>query len=105
MGQISVEITRYPGQISVEANSTDSSWRGLARSAGQCGHPAAPRKIQWFADTDMLGISMEMVEHFRRHADRKASGQAVLRQVQVRNGGRDHKAAKNGNKNDGKTML
>ncbi|RXV64947.1 integrase [Roseovarius sp. A46] len=29
--------------------------------------------------SDMVGMSVEMVEHYCRHADRKASGQAVLR--------------------------
>ena len=31
--------------------------------------------------SDMVGMSVEMVEHYCRHADRKASGQAVLREL------------------------
>jgi integrase len=31
--------------------------------------------------SDMVGMSVEMVEHYSRHADRKASGQAVLREL------------------------
>lgn len=31
--------------------------------------------------SDMVGMSVEMVEHYCRHADRKASGQAVLREI------------------------
>jgi integrase len=37
--------------------------------------------------SDMVGMSVEMVEHYCRHADRKASGQAVLREY--REQGRD----------------
>ena len=36
--------------------------------------------------SDMVGMSVEMVEHYSRHADRKASGQAVLRQLREQNG-------------------
>lgn len=35
--------------------------------------------------SDMVGMSVEMVEHYCRHADRKASGQAVLREYRERN--------------------
>lgn len=35
--------------------------------------------------SDMVGMSVEMVEHYCRHADRKASGQAVLRELRERN--------------------
>lgn len=38
--------------------------------------------------SDMVGMSVEMVEHYSRHADRKASGQAVLREL------REHKEEK-----------
>lgn len=34
--------------------------------------------------SDMVGMSVEMVEHYCRHADRKASGQAVLRAYRER---------------------
>ncbi|EDM71457.1 Integrase [Roseobacter sp. AzwK-3b] len=34
--------------------------------------------------SDMVGMSVEMVESYSRHADRKASGQAVLREFQER---------------------
>ena len=30
--------------------------------------------------SDMVGMSVEMVEHYCRHADRKVSGQAILRE-------------------------
>lgn len=35
--------------------------------------------------SDMVGMSVEMVEHYCRHADRKASGQAVLRGIREQN--------------------
>jgi len=35
--------------------------------------------------SDMVGMLVEMVEHYSRHADRKASGQAVLRELRERN--------------------
>ncbi|EEW24021.1 tyrosine-type recombinase/integrase [Rhodobacter ferrooxidans] len=34
--------------------------------------------------SDMVGMSVEMVEHYCRHSDRKASGQAVLREIRER---------------------
>lgn len=34
--------------------------------------------------SDMVGMSVEMVEHYSRHADRKASGQAILRAFRER---------------------
>jgi len=34
--------------------------------------------------SDMVGMSVEMVEHYSRYADRKVSGQAVLREFQER---------------------
>jgi integrase len=34
--------------------------------------------------SDMVGMSVEMVEHYSRHADRKASGKAVLRGMKSR---------------------
>ena len=36
--------------------------------------------------SDMVGMSVEMVEHYSRHADRKASGEAVLRELRERKG-------------------
>jgi len=35
--------------------------------------------------SDMVGMSVETVERYCRHADRKAGGQAVLRQMKERN--------------------
>jgi len=35
--------------------------------------------------SDMVGMSVQMVEHYCRYADRKAGGQAVLRELQERN--------------------
>ncbi|MDM8167140.1 integrase [Roseovarius sp.] len=46
--------------------------------------------------SDMVGMSVEMVEHYCRHADRKASGQAVLRELQERNADEIVKPLKNG---------
>lgn len=46
--------------------------------------------------SDMVGMSVEMVEHYCRHADRKASGQAVLRDIRERNGDETVKLWKNG---------
>lgn len=46
--------------------------------------------------SDMVGMSVEMVEHYCRHADRKASGQAVLRELREQNGGPSVKPWKNG---------
>ncbi|MCB1343124.1 MAG: integrase [Pseudooceanicola sp.] len=45
--------------------------------------------------SDMVGMSVEMVEHYSRHADRKASGQAVLRELE-QSGNRIVKPLKNG---------
>lgn len=45
--------------------------------------------------SDMVGMSVEMVEHYCRHADRKASGQAVLREFQERKEGRIVKRLEN----------
>ncbi|WP_300019413.1 hypothetical protein [uncultured Roseobacter sp.] len=38
--------------------------------------------------SDMVGTSVEMIEHYRRYADRKANGQVVLRDL------REHKEEK-----------
>lgn len=46
--------------------------------------------------SDMVGMSVEMVEHYCRYADRKASGQAVLREFQERNAGKIIISLKNG---------
>lgn len=46
--------------------------------------------------SDMVGMSVEMVEHYCRHADRKASGQAVLRQLRERSDNTPVKRLKNG---------
>ena len=35
--------------------------------------------------SDMIGMSVETIEHYCLHADRKASGQAVLREIRERN--------------------
>lgn len=48
--------------------------------------------------SDMVGMSVEMVEHYSRHADRKASGQAILRDIKEQNGTATVKLLKNGNK-------
>ena len=47
--------------------------------------------------SDMVGMSVEMVEHYCRHADRKASGQAVLREYRERQTKQNVKPLKNGN--------
>ncbi|MBY8974632.1 integrase [Rhodobacteraceae bacterium NNCM2] len=46
--------------------------------------------------SDMVGMSVEMVEHYSRFADRKASGQAVLKDIREQNGGSTVKHWKNG---------
>ena len=46
--------------------------------------------------SDMVGMSVEMVEHYCRHADRKASGQAILREIQEQNVERTVKQLENG---------
>lgn len=46
--------------------------------------------------SDMVGMSVEMVEGYSRHADRKASGQAVLREFQERDAGQIVKRLENG---------
>jgi len=48
--------------------------------------------------SDMVGMSVEMVEHYSRHADRKASGQAVLRGLREKNDDTVVKHWKNGNR-------
>lgn len=45
---------------------------------------------------DMVGMSVDMIEHYCRHADRKASGQAVLRELRERNEDETVKRLKNG---------
>lgn len=45
--------------------------------------------------SDMVGMSVEMVEHYSRYADRKASGQAVLREFQERQDGQIVKRLEN----------
>lgn len=47
--------------------------------------------------SDMVGMSVEMVEHYCRYADRKASGQAVLKEYRERNDKQIVKHWKNGN--------
>ena len=46
--------------------------------------------------SDMVGMSVEMVEHYSRHANRKASGQAVLRELREQNQEKIVKRLKNG---------
>jgi integrase len=46
--------------------------------------------------SDMVGMSVEMVEHYCRHADRKASGQAVLKELREQNNDENVKHWKNG---------
>lgn len=46
--------------------------------------------------SDMVGMSVEMVEHYCRHADRKASGQAVLRDYREQKQSEIVKRLKNG---------
>lgn len=46
--------------------------------------------------SDMVGMSVEMVEHYSRHADRKASGQAVLREMREQSETETVKHLKNG---------
>ncbi|MFQ8432507.1 tyrosine-type recombinase/integrase [Amaricoccus sp. W119] len=46
--------------------------------------------------SDMVGMSVEMVEHYCRHADRKASGQAILKEYRERNETQIVKHWKNG---------
>lgn len=46
--------------------------------------------------SDMVGMSVETVEHYCRHADKKASGQAVLREIQERGNDQTVKPWKNG---------
>lgn len=49
--------------------------------------------------SDMVGMSVEMVEHYCRYADRKASGQAILREYREQNQADVVKPLKNGNGN------
>ncbi|MEM9899916.1 MAG: integrase [Pseudomonadota bacterium] len=46
--------------------------------------------------SDMVGMSVEMVEHYSRHADRKASGQAILREMREQSDEANVKPWKNG---------
>lgn len=46
--------------------------------------------------SDMVGMSVPMVEHYSRHADRKASGQAILREYREHPNGENVKPLKNG---------
>ena len=46
--------------------------------------------------SDMVGMSVEMAGHYCRNADRKASGQAVLRELRERNDNTTVKHWKNG---------
>lgn len=46
---------------------------------------------------DMIGMSVEIIEHYCRYADRKASGQAVLRKLRERNEDQIVKRLENGN--------
>lgn len=46
--------------------------------------------------SDMVGMSVEMVEHYCRYADRKASGQAILRAYREQNSSEIVKPLKNG---------
>lgn len=46
--------------------------------------------------SDMVGMSVEMVEHYSRYADRKASGQDVLRELRERKDEQTVKHWKNG---------
>ncbi|WP_138470845.1 integrase [Poseidonocella sp. HB161398] len=46
--------------------------------------------------SDMVGMSVEMVEHYCRYADRKASGQEVLREFRERQEAKIVKPLKNG---------
>ncbi len=46
--------------------------------------------------SDMVGMSVEMVTHYSRHADRKASGQAILRELGERPNRQIVKQLKNG---------
>lgn len=47
--------------------------------------------------SDMVGMSVEIVEHYSRYADRKASGQAVLREIREQKDNQIVKHWKNGN--------
>jgi hypothetical protein len=46
--------------------------------------------------SDMVGMSVEMVEHYCRYADRKASGQAILRDYREQNDDKIVKHLENG---------
>ncbi len=46
--------------------------------------------------SDMVGMSVEMVEHYCRYADRKASGQAILREYREQDNSNIVKQLKNG---------
>lgn len=46
--------------------------------------------------SDMVGMSVEMVEHYSRHADRKASGQAILKEMRAHKTGPIVKRLENG---------
>ncbi|PHR02643.1 MAG: integrase, partial [Sulfitobacter sp.] len=48
--------------------------------------------------SDMVGMSVEMVEHYCRYADRKASGQAILREYREQNDDKIVKHLENGNR-------
>ena len=68
-------------------------WHGLRASAviriRQAGYSAE-------IISDMVGMSVEMVEHYCRHADRKKSGEAVLREFRERQSGDTVKLWKTG---------
>jgi len=91
--------------------STNQMWKAFARERSK--HPilagAVPhglranavirlREANHSAEkiSDMVGMSVEMVEHYSRHADRKASGQAVLRELREQSDDKTVKHWKNG---------
>lgn len=89
-------ILQEEGRSKGKPYSTNQMWKALDRERKK--HPvlagAVPHGLRANAVirlrgegytalqiSDMVGMSVEMVEHYCRYADRKASGQAVLREI------------------------
>ena len=106
-------VLQDDGKSKGKAFSTNQMWKAFDRERAK--HPilkgAVPHGLRANAVirlrvagysapqiSDMVGMSVEMVEHYCRHADRKASGQAILRDIKEQNGIATVKLLKNGNK-------
>ncbi|MGR3804828.1 tyrosine-type recombinase/integrase [Marinibacterium profundimaris] len=104
-------LLQEDGKSKGQAFSTNQMWKAFDRERAK--HPilagAVPHGLRANAVirlrgggytalqiSDMVGMSVEMVEHYCRHADRKASGQAVLKELRERTDDTTVKHWKNG---------